>query len=55
MNYQVWAFDAILLILIYLRDKTELLTLKKFSAVIDHISSTLSKYLAKFISKPFTK
>lgn len=53
MKYQVWAFDAIFVILIFLRDKTDLLTPKKFHAVIDHITSTLEKYQAKFLSKSY--
>ncbi len=53
MKYQIWALDAILMSLIYLRDETKLLTQKKYFAIIDAILSTLSKFQCKFTSKPF--
>jgi hypothetical protein len=53
IKYQVWAFDAILVSLIYLRDKAKLITEKKYFAIIDLISSNLVKNQCKFSSKPF--
>jgi hypothetical protein len=43
IKYQVWAFDAILVFLIFIRDRTKLLSQKKYTATIEAISSALEK------------
>ena len=51
INYQVWAFDAILICLIYIRDKTEMINPKKYFAIIEAISSTLGRFREKNLEK----
>lgn len=50
IKYQVWAFDAVLVCLIFIRDRTKLVSQKKYTATIEAISSTLEKYKHKSLA-----
>ena len=51
IKFQFWAFDAILICLIFFTDKMGLLTVRKYFATLDALSSTLEKYKHKFLGK----
>ena len=50
IKFQVWAFDAVLVCLIFIRDRTRLLNQKKYTATIEAISSTLEKYKQRYLA-----
>ena len=50
IKFQVWAFDAIMVCLIFIRDRTKLMSQKIYTLTIQTISSTLQKYKHKFLT-----